>query len=164
MEADLNEKQIQREASEALLDIGVSVPLSEIRLPFRKRPLQLRVTMKRPTLGAVIRIARIYLGLGVTARQMRAFNEEERMGFIAVHGKEVCRMISLAVCRGTISRSLLARPLAWYMCQHVGYRYLMTAVLQFIIQLGTENFTPFIASIERINPLKPRLSQERKGS
>ena len=164
MEDTLLEKVIQKEASEALLDIGVSVPLSVIRLPFRKRPVQLRVTMKRPTLGAVMRIVRIYLGLGVTARQMRAFNEEERMGFIASHGKEVCMMISLTVCRGCISRNLLARPLAWYMRNHVGYHYLMTAVLQFILLLGTENFTPFIASIEGVNPLRPRLSQEKKGS
>ncbi len=164
MAQELSERLIEKEAAEALLDIGVSVPLSLIRIPFRKKPVKIRVTMKRPTLGAVMRIARIYLGIGVTAERMRGFSKEEQMAFIADHGKEVCMMISLSVCRGWISRNLFARLLAWYMRWHVGYRYLMAAVLDFILLLGTENFTPIIASIERINPLKPRMSQKRKGS
>lgn len=39
-------KQIQREGADALLDIGVSVPLKAFRVPFRKKPVELRVTMK----------------------------------------------------------------------------------------------------------------------
>lgn len=41
-------KQIQREGADALLDIGVSVPLKAFHIPFRKSPLELRVTMRRP--------------------------------------------------------------------------------------------------------------------
>lgn len=41
-------RQIQREGADALLDIGVSVPLKAFRLPWRKTPVELRVTMKRP--------------------------------------------------------------------------------------------------------------------
>lgn len=36
---------IQQEAAEALLNVGVSLPLKEFRLPFRKKPVVLRVTM-----------------------------------------------------------------------------------------------------------------------
>lgn len=57
---------IQREGAAALLDRGVSVPLKDIRLPFCK-PLRLRVVMRRPRLGGLIRLARVYLSLGVTA-------------------------------------------------------------------------------------------------
>lgn len=39
-------KQIQREGADALLDIGVSVPLKAFHIPFRKSPLELRVTMR----------------------------------------------------------------------------------------------------------------------
>ena len=63
------EQLIQKEAAEALLDIGISLPLSEIRIPMLKKPVQLRVTMKRPTLASLMRIARIYLDMGVTSRQ-----------------------------------------------------------------------------------------------
>lgn len=77
---------IQREGAAALLDRGVSVPLKDIRLPFRK-PLRLRVVMRRPRLGGLIRLARVYLSLGVTAKQMNKFTKEEEMAFLATHGK-----------------------------------------------------------------------------
>lgn len=41
-------RALEKEAAEALLDRGVSVPFKDIRLPFRKKPLKVRVTMKRP--------------------------------------------------------------------------------------------------------------------
>lgn len=47
-------RKVQREASEALLDLGVSLPLKEWRLPFMKRPVQWRVTMRRPRLAGQI--------------------------------------------------------------------------------------------------------------
>lgn len=149
---------IQKEAAEALLDIGVSLPLSEIRIPLRKKPLLLRVTMRRPTLASLMRIARIFLGIGVTAQQMREFDKEGHIRFLAEHGREVSLIVSLAICRGRIIRYLLARPLAWYIRHHMDYRYLMAAMGQFIALMGTEAFTPIIASIERANPLKSRTS------
>lgn len=79
---------IQREGAAALLDRGVSVPLKDIRLPFRK-PLRLRVVMRRPRLGGLIRLARVYLSLGVTAEQMNKFTKEEEMAFLATHGKQL---------------------------------------------------------------------------
>lgn len=85
---------IQREGAAALLDRGVSVPLKDIRLPFCK-PLRLRVVMRRPRLGGLMRLAREYLLLGVTAAQIEAFSKEEEMAFIATHGKQVSRMIAL---------------------------------------------------------------------
>ena len=45
-------RKVQREASEALLDLGVSLPLKEWRLPFMKRPVRWRVTMRRRALPA----------------------------------------------------------------------------------------------------------------
>lgn len=41
-------RAIQCEAADALLNRGVSIPLKEFRIPFRKRPVKLRVTLKRP--------------------------------------------------------------------------------------------------------------------
>ena len=91
---------IQREGAAALLDRGVSVPLKDIRLPFRK-PLRLRVVMRRPRLGGLIRLARVYLSLGVTAEQMNKFTKEEEMAFLVTHGKQVSRMVDRhRVCLG----------------------------------------------------------------
>lgn len=66
-------RKVQREASEALLDLGVSLPLKEWRLPFMKRPVRWRVTMRRPRLAGQICIVRLYLSMGVSPRRFPPF-------------------------------------------------------------------------------------------
>ena len=68
-------RQIQREGAEALLDTGVSVPLKAMRLPFRKSPFVLRVTMKRPCMSGQLKIARTYLSMNVTSEQIWNFTK-----------------------------------------------------------------------------------------
>ena len=82
-------KQIQREGADALLDIGVSVPLKAFHIPFRKSPLELRVTMRRPYMSGQILFARTYLSMGITSEEMWGFSKEEEMQFLASHGKAV---------------------------------------------------------------------------
>ena len=48
--ADRLEQLIEMECADALLDSGVSVPLKRWKLPWLKRPVEVRVTMKRPRL------------------------------------------------------------------------------------------------------------------
>ena len=72
-------KNVEIEAAEALLDVGVSLPFLQFKMPFRKKPVSIRVTMKRPCLGSQIRIARLYLQLGITYEEMEQFNKHEEM-------------------------------------------------------------------------------------
>lgn len=99
-------RQIEKEGAEALLDTGVSVPLKELRLPFLKKPFQVRVTMRRPTLAGQIRIAKEWLAMGVTSEEMWHFTKEEEMQFLVSHGKKISRMVAYCLCRGWISRHL----------------------------------------------------------
>ena len=92
-------KQIQREGADALLDIGVSVPLKAFHIPFRKSPLELRVTMRRPYMSGQILFARTYLSMGITSEEMWGFSKEEEMQFLASHGKAVSRMVAYTLCR-----------------------------------------------------------------
>lgn len=154
---------IQREGAAALLDRGVSVPLKDIRLPFCK-PLRLRVVMRRPRLGGLIRLARVYLSLGVTAEQMNKFTKEEEMTFLVTHGKQVSRMVAYTLCRGWISRRLLVGATAWVVRNFMELPFLMAAMRNFIFLLGTDPFMNIIRSVERTNPMKLRLSQRDKGS
>ena len=158
------ERMVQREGAAALLDRGVSVPLKDIRIPFRKKPLKLRVVMRRPRLGGLMRLARVYLSLGVTAEQMGKFTKEEEMAFLAAHGKEVSRMVAYTLCRGWISRHLLVGMTAWMVRNWMAPGYLDAAMRRFIFLLGTDPFTPIIRSAGKMNPMKLRLSQARKGS
>lgn len=154
-------RRIQREGAEALLDAGVSLPLARIWF-FGKRTL--RATMRRPTLGGQIRIARLYLKLNTTAKDMRAFTKEQQMAFLAQHGKTLSRMVAVTLTRGYIARHCFEGVVAWYLRQFVAPQYLMQAVLKFVLLLGTEPFTIIISSAERTNPMKLRLSHHRKGS
>lgn len=157
------ERKLQIEAAEALLDVGVSLPF--IRVPFTGRIL--RLTMRRPCLGNLIRIARLYLQLGVTYRQMEAFDQHEELEFLARHGHRVSKMIALTICRGALSGTLLAEPLAWLIRWFVPDRYLQAANLRFITLMGTRSFMNIINSVEAANPMKSRMSRKRntkKGS
>lgn len=158
------ERLIQREGTAALLDRGVSVPLKELHIPFRKKPLKLRVVMRRPRLGGLIRLARVYLSLGVTAGQMEKFTKDEEMAFIASHGKEVSRMIAYTLCRGWWSRHLLVGLTAWWVRNFMEPAYMDAAMRNFVFLLGTDPFTNIIRSAGRTNPMKLRLSQKRTGS
>ena len=155
---------VQREGAAALLDRGVSVPLKDIRIPFRKRPLTVRVIMRRPRLGGLMRLARVYLSLGVTADEMGKFTKEEQMAFLAAHGKEVSRMVAYTLCRGWISRRLLVGVTAWAVRNWMDAKYLDAAMRTFILLLGTDPFTPIIRSAGKMNPMKLRLSQGKRGS
>ena len=52
--ADRLEQLIEMECADALLDSGVSVPLKRWKLPWLKRLVEVRVTMKRPRLRGQI--------------------------------------------------------------------------------------------------------------
>lgn len=157
-------KQIQREGADALLDIGVSVPLKSFRIPLRKSPVELRVTMKRPYMSGQILFARTYLSMGVTSEEMWNYNKDDEMRFLAEHGKEISRMLAYTVCRGWLSRRLFLRPVSWFLRNFVEGRYLTGVVKRFVSLMGTDHFIPIIKSAERTNPMKLRTSQRKKGS
>lgn len=154
----LIDNRIQREAADALLDLGVSVPLKAVRIPFRKKPLVLRLTMKRPTLAAQIRIARVYLGMGVTYETLKVAGKEEQMRFLSESGKDISRIIALTICRSYGSRHLLTRLMAWVVRNFMEYRYQAAAFMEFMGLLGTDPFMPIIRSVARRNPMQPTLS------
>lgn len=150
---------IQQEAAEALLNVGVSLPLKEFRIPFRKRPVVLRVTMHRPCMSGQIEIARTYLSMGVSSQEMENFTKEEQMRFLANHGEKICRMIAL-----TLGRTVYSKPLTWFIKHFVRYEYQMAAIRKFVNLMGTDPFIPIIRSAEKTNPMRLRLSQRKEGS
>ena len=157
----MDERKVQQEASEALLDVGVSVPLKPIRLPFRKKRLLLRLTMRRPRLSTQIKIARLYLSLGVTYAELEALDKDGQMCFIAEHGKTISDMVALTMCGKWWKPMWLV---SWILRHWVDNLYMQVAMMKFVLLLGTESFTNIIRSAEMTNPMKLRLSQKKKGS
>ena len=161
MDRDL---MIEKEAAEVLLGRGVSVPLKPLRLPFVKRAITLRLTMRRPTLAGLMEIARLYLKTGVDAGEMEKWSKAEQMRFLAEHGRDLSRMIACTVCRGYVSGKLLRGLTAWVIRHFVEYRYQMAVVERFVSLVGTDPFVPIISLAGRMNPMTPRLSRKRRGS
>ncbi|MBD5346487.1 MAG: hypothetical protein HDR92_05075 [Bacteroides sp.] len=157
-------REIEIEAADALLDVGVSLPLLRIRLPFRRKPVQIRLTMRRPCLGNQIRIARLYLETGVTHEEMSRFSKHEELAFLALHGKRISRMVALTICRGKWSGWILTPIVAWILRWMVDDLWIQGANMRFISLLGTKSFMNIIGSVERVNPLTPRSSQRKRGS
>lgn len=157
-------RQIQREGADALLDIGVSVPLKAIRIPFKKNPLVLRVTMKRPCMSGQLRIARTYLSMGVTSEQMWNFTKEEEMQFLVNHGKKVSRMIAYMICRDYFARKFCVWFITWFIRNFMTFEYQTEVIKKFVTLMGTDPFIPIIRSAEMTNPMKLRLSRKKKGS
>lgn len=157
-------QDVELEASEALLDIGVSLPFKAVRIPFTRIKKTFRITMRRPCLGSQIRIARHYRRLGVTYDEMKAFTKDEEMEFLDKHGKRISKMIALTICRGFFSGWIFSPLMAFIIRWFVPDIFLQGANLNFISLLGTRNFLNIIKSAERTNPLRPKLSQKGKGS
>lgn len=164
MTEDEKRIMIEREGAEALLDRGVSVPWKELHFPFCKWTWKVRVTLRRPCLAGQIRIAQEWLRMGVTADEMWKMDKEAQMRFLVDHGKGISRMIAHCICRGWWSAKLLTRPVAWMVRHWMANDVLVAVMRTYIGLMGTDPFMSIISSVERTNPMKPRLSQGRKGS
>lgn len=153
-------QEIQREGAEALLNVGVSLPLTDFKVPFRKEPLHLRLTMKRPTMARQIQIARTWLSVGMTLEEFEALDYDGQMEFLAKHGKKLSRMIALTMPHWWLPTCVLS----WFVRRCMKWEYQKAAFEKFVTLMGTASFTPIIRSAEIANPMKLRLSRKKKGS
>ncbi len=149
-------------ATEALLDIGVSVPLRPLR--FRKWKLPIRVTIKRPPLGGLLRLLRVWLSLGVTVSGLDKMSRDEELEFMAKHGKTVSRFVALAICNGHISGKLFARPLSWLLRWRCHPDTLLHTMNVFMNLLDTKSFMTITKLGSAINLLAPRMGLKKKRS
>ena len=128
-----------------------------------ERPVEVRVTMKRPRLRGQILLAREYLKTGVKP-DWQPKDKTEELAFVAEHGKAVSRLLASTVCRGY---GVAARG---HRGDSVGTAELCGVALSdgmfrtFERLMGTKDFMRIISSTARANPMTPRLSQARKGS
>ena len=153
-------QQIQIEGAEALLNAGVSLPLKDFKVPFKKSPLRLRLTMRRPTMYDQIQIARTWLSVGMTFKEFEALDYDGQMLFLAKHGKKLSRMIALTMPHWWLPTCILS----WFIRHYMKWEYQKGAFEKFITLMGTESFIRIIRSAEAANPMKLRLSHRKKGS
>ncbi|HBG39906.1 MAG TPA: hypothetical protein DDW85_00665 [Porphyromonadaceae bacterium] len=151
----------QLKATEALLDVGVSVPLRPLR--FRRWKITPRVTVKRPPLGGLLRILRIWLRLNVTGEQLDSMSERQRFDFMVKWGKEVYKMVALMVCSSFVSGKLFAPILAFFLRWRCHPDTLLYVVSAFMQLQDTRSFTTIIKSAGALNVTAPKLSQRKRS-
>lgn len=154
---------VELQATELLLDMGVSIPVRPLRFLGRKRKPR-RITMRMPHLGGLLRIGRIYLKMGVKAEQVKDYSADENLAFISEHGVEVSRMVACTIVRGWLSGLLFGNIVAWWLRWRVHPLFLSEAWYQMIAMLRLRDFNNIIRSAGMIILTKPYLSQTKKRS
>lgn len=130
-------KQIQREGADALLDIGVSVPLKAFHIPFRKSPLELRVTMRRPYMSGQILLPGHICRWGSPVRRcgVQQGGGNAVSGLSRQGGEPYGGLYPLS---WPFSRRVLLRPVAWLIRNFMEQRYLVGAIKRFVSLMGTD--------------------------
>ena len=146
-------QDIELLAGISLSDGGISLPLHTV---LRKRPF--RITMKTPTTRSLIRISKRYLRIGVTPEEYDAYDLDQRIRFVFLHGKDISRIVAYGIVRGPVLGRLLNRPVAELMTPDE----LAAAWRQVLNSTSTTSFGIIIASAAALNKMQPLAS--RTGS
>nr|DAG93247.1 MAG TPA: hypothetical protein [Herelleviridae sp.] len=153
----------QLKASALILDMGVAIPVRPFKYLTRKRkPMQ--VVMRTPGLGGLMRIANLYLSMGVSYEELKDYTYEQSMRFVEQHGVTISRIVACTLVRGRLTGRWLNRLVAWWLRWRVHPLFLQEAMYQLLIMLNPQSFQTIINSVELINPMKPSLSQSESGS
>ena len=151
-------RQVELASAGALLDLGVSLPLWEVRLPWRKEPWQWRVVMRRPLLCGLVRIA-------MATPEPPAGGTGVTLEWMARHGAAVARVVAIAITGGRPGSRLKELLLRWALLHLTQDQYLVGAWNTFLSLLDLRDFTRIITSLEALNPMRPaHVSQGMKGS
>jgi len=153
----------QLKASALILDMGVAIPVRPFKYLTRKRR-PMHVVMRTPGLGGLMRIANLYLGMGVSYEDLKDYTYEQNMRFIRQHGVTISRIVAYTLVRGRLAGRWLNRPVAWWLRWRVHPLFLQESMFQLLTMLNPQSFQTIINSVELINPMKPSLSPSGSGS
>lgn len=97
------ELEAQREAANILLDLGVSIPMTAPRLFRWFGKKQIRLTIRRPCWGTMVRISRAWLSMEITAETIKTNTIEDDLKLMQQHGKTIAKIVAYGSLRGRFS-------------------------------------------------------------
>lgn len=145
---------VEQLAAAALLREGISLPL------FRIFGKQVRMTIKAPCLGSLMRISNVYSGMGVTMKQLQELDFEGKVAFVGRYGKEISRMLAYCMISGKYTGWLLNRPMAWIVRHYMHPVLLEQAWIKMLSMYDTAPFVNITISAAKLNVLK--INSEKK--
>mgnify|MGYP000011144370 FL=1 len=152
-------QDIELLAGISLSDGGISLPLHTV---LRKRPF--RITMKTPTTRSLIRISKRYLRIGVTPEEYDAYNLDQRIRFVFLHGKDISRIVAYGIVRGPVLGRVLNRMVAWMLRELMTPDELASAWRQILSSTSTTSFGIIIASAAALNKMQPLASRNESAN
>jgi len=148
---------MEANASDLLLDLGVSVPVRPLRFLSRKRKPR-RIVLRRPYIGTLMRLIREYRKIGVTYEDIKAYNYDQMLDFVVEHGEQVSEVVACTIVRGYFLYKLFHKIVAWWLRWRVHPSFLGEAMIQIMMMVDTTPFQNTIRSAEKMNLMKPRMS------
>lgn len=136
-----DQENIKGQAAEMLLDVGIAIPLLP-KFLFRKK--ESTVTMRRPTIGNLMRIALVYQKIGVTPEQLKDMDFDAQMKLAAEKGKEISRLVAYAVCSGCFTGRWFNGLVAWWLRWRVHPVFLVQAMVQLLKGTHLKSFCSII--------------------
>ena len=152
-------QDIELLAGISLSDGGISLPLHTV---LRKRPF--RITMKTPTTRSLIRISKRYLRIGVTPEEYDAYDLDQRIRFVFLHGKDISRIVAYGIVRGPVLGRVLNRMVAWILRELMTPDELASAWRQVLNSTSTTSFGIIIASAAALNKMQPLASRNESAN
>lgn len=135
------QEDIKGQAADMLLDVGVAIPLLP-KFLFRKKDAQ--VTIHRPTIGNLMRIAKAYQRIGVTPDRLKEMDFNGQMELATEKGKDISRLVAYAVCSGCFTGRWFNGIVAWWLRWRVHPVMLVQAMLQMLKGTHLQSFCSII--------------------
>lgn len=147
--------EVEIKTCDTILDRGVRVPVPAPLL-FRWIGIKtIAMIVRRPTLGNMLRISRMYLAMGV---DIDAVGEDWRE-WIAIMTRTavpVSRIVAMGMLRGRISGYLLHRPLGWWLRHHCTSDDLANIAALLVSLSGVQDFMNTIRFLKAMKMTEPR--------
>ncbi len=158
------DRQTELLAAETLLQRGVKVQIVApllLRL-FGKRFI--KITIRQPCYGTLLRISSYYLRTGVTANELDSISIENAMKVAGLHGKTLSKAIATAVLNGYLSGMLFTDLLACYLRWKLTPKQMCAFIEILAIYGGVEAFmsTTRLLGSQIVTP--PNQGQKKQGS
>lgn len=153
------DKKAELNATDALLDLGVRIPI--LTPNFLKRKGRTRsIIMYRPMGGTLVRIARKYLKMGVQYDELENNNFEQDMKLMANHCKLISEMVALCIVRGWLTGFLFHKIVAWWLRWRVHPAMLRAVWWQMLMWLNLKDFLSITKSASVLNVMSPKMPEE----
>lgn len=153
------EDTIKCQAADMLLDIGVAIPLLP-KFLFRKK--NSTITIHRPTLGNLMRIAKVYQRIGVTTDQLKDMDFEAQIKLAQDKGKDISRLVAYAVCSGCFTGKWFNGVVAWWLRWRVHPVFLVQAMIQLLKGTQLQSFYSIIPLAAQADELLSPIGSQTK--